>query len=440
MTCTKWPVWGVRKVWFAKIPYIKDWGWTKGKPSYGRGAGVPLSSCKAGQEKDGALCYPACKAGYNGIGPVCWGKCPSDGGWHDDGALCRFDRGFLKASYDRGVGLVPNGQSHSFRNVYTPDNSGTDFSIIVMSDPQFNWSWKSEGEEPFDKEKLAPNDADVVAASIIYNNRMVDSINKLLEGTRIEFLVMNGDLTAFGRSKEISRYQSFYNNRFMHARDNAVKLPVYIGLGNHDYQNNYGDCTNDVTLQWNRCANDMINLIRGSVFKKYTGDAMYRDNIESYDDRSLSYSWNKGKFHFIQIHDYPDTRNKNVESPLTWLEEDLSLAQQRNQYIIINMHEYDYYRPSNDSKSAELQKLDEVFSKYPNIVAIYSGHIHTTAGYQHPPLGNSKIAFYRSGSAINQTYLKVDFTANSVTTTVYDARNTNLKILRTPHVVTLPRP
>lgn len=433
-TCTKWPVWGTRKVWFARIPYIKDWGWTKFKPSYGRGAGVPLSSCKAGQEKDGALCYPACKAGYNGIGPVCWGDCPSGDGWHDDGALCRFDRGFLKSSYDRGVGLVPSGQSHSFRNAYVADTNN-DFSIVVMSDPQFSWSWKSEGKQPNDPSKLAPNDGDVVAASMTYNNRMVESINKLRQTSKIEFLVMNGDLTDFGRAADISRYQSFYNQHFKHARDNAVQLPVYIGLGNHDYENNYGECTNNVTLQWNRCSNDMINLIRGSVFKKYTGDAMYKDNLESFDESSLSYSWNKGKFHFIQIHDYPDTRNSNVESPLAWLDNDLSLAQQRGQVVIINMHEYN--PGENDSKDLELRKLDSLLGKYKNIVAIYSGHLHQSFG-RHGAVGPNDIPHYRSGSAINQTYLRVDFTANSITTRVYDARNTELNS-GTPEVVNLDR-
>ncbi len=57
------------------------------KDSHVRGAGKPLSDCPAGQEKDGALCYPRCKPGYTGVGPVCWQKgCKP--GYHNDGALC----------------------------------------------------------------------------------------------------------------------------------------------------------------------------------------------------------------------------------------------------------------------------------------------------------------------------------------------------------------
>ena len=42
------------------------------KDAYGRGVGKPISTCREGYEKDGALCYPKCKEGYYGVGPVCW--------------------------------------------------------------------------------------------------------------------------------------------------------------------------------------------------------------------------------------------------------------------------------------------------------------------------------------------------------------------------------
>jgi hypothetical protein len=42
------------------------------KQAYGRGVGVPLSKCKVGLVKDGALCYIPCDNGYTGLGPVCW--------------------------------------------------------------------------------------------------------------------------------------------------------------------------------------------------------------------------------------------------------------------------------------------------------------------------------------------------------------------------------
>lgn len=77
------------------------------KNSYGRGAGVPVSTCAAGLERNGALCYPKCIAGYYGAGPVCFQFCP--GGYKDDGALCRKDAIVIaKETYPRGAGEVMN--------------------------------------------------------------------------------------------------------------------------------------------------------------------------------------------------------------------------------------------------------------------------------------------------------------------------------------------
>ena len=70
------------------------------KQSEGRGAGVPLSTCPEGTEKNGLLCYPECNEGFKGNGPVCWKiGCPD--GFTDIGAFCQ-----KPAPYGRGVGYV----------------------------------------------------------------------------------------------------------------------------------------------------------------------------------------------------------------------------------------------------------------------------------------------------------------------------------------------
>ena len=67
------------------------------KDAYGRGVGKVITSCRDGEEKNGALCYPLCKAGFYGVGPVCWQYCPGE--FRDDGAFC-----YKPSSYGRGVG------------------------------------------------------------------------------------------------------------------------------------------------------------------------------------------------------------------------------------------------------------------------------------------------------------------------------------------------
>jgi hypothetical protein len=78
-----------------------------GKPSYGRGAGFVPNACNPGDEKNGALCYPACQAGFYGVGPVCWQSCAP--GYADNGASCfqHIFSWYFKASYGRGAGYAP---------------------------------------------------------------------------------------------------------------------------------------------------------------------------------------------------------------------------------------------------------------------------------------------------------------------------------------------
>ena len=73
------------------------------RDNFGRGAGVPLSTCAEGQERNGALCYPNCDEGFEGAGPVCWSRCPD--GYTNDGATCRKPGDIqAKQSYPRGAG------------------------------------------------------------------------------------------------------------------------------------------------------------------------------------------------------------------------------------------------------------------------------------------------------------------------------------------------
>ncbi len=73
------------------------WGnWRGLDHSYGRGAGKPMG-CAAGEELDGALCYPRCRDGFGGAGPVCWQRCP--GNFTDTGGHC-----LKPQAYGRGGG------------------------------------------------------------------------------------------------------------------------------------------------------------------------------------------------------------------------------------------------------------------------------------------------------------------------------------------------
>ena len=45
--------------------------------SYGRGVGVPVSTCPPSFDKIGLLCYPSCLSGYYAVALNCWSRCGS---------------------------------------------------------------------------------------------------------------------------------------------------------------------------------------------------------------------------------------------------------------------------------------------------------------------------------------------------------------------------
>lgn len=83
--------------------------WKATKPNT---AGKPLSACRPGEVKDGALCYPKCKKGYTGVGPVCWQDCPAS--FKDTGGHClkpqAYGRGGGYAAWDKGKCFKDHGR------------------------------------------------------------------------------------------------------------------------------------------------------------------------------------------------------------------------------------------------------------------------------------------------------------------------------------------
>lgn len=95
-----------------KGEFAEDKCW---KSSYGRGAGVPLSTCEEGYELNGLLCYPKCAQGYYGVGPVCWENCAP--GFQDDGITCAQHVHI----YGKGCCCILNNCCHNCPDGYTDD-------------------------------------------------------------------------------------------------------------------------------------------------------------------------------------------------------------------------------------------------------------------------------------------------------------------------------
>jgi len=114
------------------------------RQSYGRGVGVPLSTCSSNQQKNGALCYPECKSGYGGAGPVCWQSCPS--GYTDTGAFCHIDKALVTTGHWECTEHFPHwlGGECRWGKVECPSGY-TNGGLCYLNTPHDPPGWKGDG-------------------------------------------------------------------------------------------------------------------------------------------------------------------------------------------------------------------------------------------------------------------------------------------------------
>src|SRR5450755_25666 len=386
-----------------------------GKDTYGRGAGSALNSCDSGQEQNGALCYPKCKSGYSGAGPICWSVCPD--GFHDDGALCRKDADiFAKSSYGRGAGNIPSScNTSSFTRTVT-SKTKQPFTMVISADVQLPW-WQLPDPSSSSGESADPNcksDQCVKTKAIEMNEFLIMAIANLQTilktwpnspllhkgaGSKIiapTGLIINGDLTAYFHTTDEELYRQFYHAQFA--------LPVYPGLGNHDYSNNVKTATSgDAGCADNICADRAIKYLKSTINCKAETN-FPADQVTGYDDGSMAYSFEIGKYHFVQLNFYPSYTQTDISvtASNTWLTQDLTTATAAGKRIVINLHDGDTALADNGFLAAIANQ---------NVVAMFGGHIHPSSGLvsNFSNGRNSNIPFIRSGSPHFSRFMLVEF-------------------------------
>jgi cytolysin (calcineurin-like family phosphatase) len=294
------------------------------------------------------------------------------------------------------------------------------FSMIFASDSQWPWTNKTDAGE-----NEPENEKETNATTL--NQNHVTSINSLVNSLgNVKGLIINGDLTAFGHSNELEKFKSIYAN---------VKVPMYLGLGNHDYANNVDD-----TYE-NNCANRMVEYMVGHI--KSNGSTSSDYNVsDSYvfpeyvttTTGSLSYSWDVGNVHFVQLQNFPIYKREwsnyvsvgaakrktvKITSALNWLGADLAKARNAGKIIILNYHDSDEHWQDYGTTALDYARLSSKFismlSTY-KVAAVFVGHYHSS-------IGNSSVSrisygstpvFY-CGSASQSKFLLVNFKGNKMT-------------------------
>ncbi|MGJ8743656.1 RICIN domain-containing protein [Polaribacter sp.] len=293
-------------------------------------------------------------------------------------------------------------------------------SMVFASDPQWAWTAKTDAgttETEAEKEKEATT----------LNENHVKSMNSLISSLKnVKGVIINGDLTAYGHSKEFEPFKKIYAK---------LKAPMYLGLGNHDYGNNVDNTYENNSA--NRMVNYMVEHIKsnGATNSDYKVSSAYQfPNVETTTTGSLSYSWDIGNIHFVQLQNYPiytrswsnyvsigaaKRRTVKITSSLNWLATDLAKARNSGKIIVLNFHDSDehwgdYY--DNTKLNSLSNEFKGLLSTY-KVAAVFVGHYHSSLGKRTPPRRPSTYGttpvFY-CGSASQSKYLLVNFKGNKM--------------------------
>ena len=263
--------------------------------------------------------------------------------------------------------------------------------FVITSDPQYPWTPHMDGTGP------ATSDEEAFSRQLI--EEQYDSINRFAAGRNVAGTFINGDLTAFGHRFQID---------YMKGALARLKQPVYLGLGNHDYQNNVNDCSDN----W---------CMRQSVY--WFLEHMESKSLEAFDVSKRRYfnfphnieevygslGWRKsfGGITVIQLNNHASYtawgsgyaghrglgEHINIRPAFRWLEAQLAWARERGQAIVLMMHK------PNVGEIAALAKQYEVD-------AIFAGHYHGSIECRLDTSINAPLCF--SGAASQRTYLVLE--------------------------------
>ena len=143
--------------------------------------------------------------------------------------------------------------------------------------------------------------------------------------------------------------------------------------------------------------------------------------LTSYDNASLSYAWDLGSYHFVQLHNHPlyprDEEDPDhvktydvpgISSSFAWLAADLARATAAGKYIVINMHDFgEHMKQSNGQFAAAIAGS--------NLRAIFAGHVHHHLGNVGSLLlGSRTVPIFRSGASVYQRFLVVELGPHSL--------------------------
>eukprot|EP00122_Pirum_gemmata_P010433 Pgem_evm1s9647 len=275
------------------------------------------------------------------------------------------------------------------------------FSYHIMSDPQLYWDHGKEGDNRDAAEK--------------YNGNLASALNKYRDsrGQKPTSVIINGDLTAFFHPNQLQSFREIYHNS-----DSTLQYnKVYLGLGNHDIENNLKKGCKWTTLL------DLPNLAFGGGDASCSLAAMeFADKnlrcetggwkaqgttLRAYNRKAHAYAWIDNGIYFIQLNWYmekvsPDPLGFSNADKLTFLENQLKKAKTEGIPVVLNVH----------SNHGDIRAITKKYND--TVVAVFSGHYHGRMGFMKDEADSTNgIPSFRSSSADFEGFLVLEFDSNN---------------------------
>lgn len=298
--------------------------------------------------------------------------------------------------------ITSNSSLSSF--IFNPDlrvPEAKSYSLVFTSDPQYPWTDKSDNGTVEDENTKKNRSEQLI-------KEQYDDVNSYNNSTNnISNIIINGDITAFGHGWQWDKMNSLMP---------MLNRPYYIGLGNHDIENNQGDSYHD------NCFKRSLDML----YKFKNKNNISRNDIST-GKSSQSYAIElPGNIFSLQLNndptmDYtPTWGGKPAISPnFDWIENQLSYAYHKGYNIIVNVHK------PNKWKSGPNERFKNMLKKY-DVKAVFAGHYHSSVGPQYSYsdyFGN--IPVYLSGSSSQKKYLITEYTDKEMK--IYTVTNDNWK-------------
>ncbi len=341
---------------------------------------------------------------------------------------CLQDLTYADGTCDSGLRYVPRCDAASFTRPRVVQAPSTPFTMILASDTQLPW-----GTAPGCTGTTTQCEIAYGTLTNRWHARAMNSIQNLgawpgvlpnSGGQPISEpagVIINGDLTAFFHPWQVDLYRQFYDPSYPAADADVLQLPLYAGLGNHDYANNVNDCFGNEPADWvaygaNSCAYQAARYVRAMLACGTVPSFPHR-KVLSFDNSSLAYSWDMGSWHFVQLHNYPTytVPDLGITASIAWLANDLDEAAAAEKKVVLNLHDYSDHWSMNDPGFQSAISGSTV-------VAVFAGHYHNLDGLRTTVPGTS-IPLFLSGAAEYNRFLLTEFGEDYLTVATISSLN-----------------